>query len=150
MLSHMFFFYAHDTYSTCTCHCTTHVPYVTRATGVRFGLHEAPALLRGDVFSFFFTFRKTVVCPPCSGLVGVLQSEERPDGQLMLYAGVVEQGLLLQLLQLLGVEAERMRPQISPCVDERGAQRFCKRTVNLLFPAAVDPCVIAWHTHNTV
>ena len=42
----------------------------------------------------------------------------------MLYAGVVEQGLLLQLL---GVEAERMRPQISPCVDERGAQRFCKR-----------------------
>ena len=27
-------------------------------------LHAAPALLRGDVFSFFFTFRKTVVCPP--------------------------------------------------------------------------------------
>ena len=27
-------------------------------------LHAALALLRGDVFSFFFTFRKTVVCPP--------------------------------------------------------------------------------------
>ena len=57
----------------------------------------------------------------------------------MLYAGVVEQGLLLQLLQLLGVEAERMRPQISPCVDERGAQRFCKRTVNLLFSSGSGP-----------
>ena len=86
----------------------------------------------------------------CSGLVRVLQSEEGPDGQLMLYAGMVEQGLLLQLLKLLRVEAEGVRPQVRPCVDERGAQRFCKRTVNLLFPAAVDPCVIAWHTHNTV
>ena len=27
-------------------------------------LHAVLALLRGDVFSFFFTFRKTVVCPP--------------------------------------------------------------------------------------
>ena len=68
----------------------------------------------------------------------------------MLYAGVVEQGLLLKLLELLRVEAEGVRPQIRPCMDERGAQRFCKRTVNLLFPGAVDPCVIAWHTHNTV
>jgi len=87
-------------------------------------LHAALALLRGDVFSFFFTFRKTVVCPPCSGLVGVLQSEERPDRQLMLYASMVEQSLLLQLLQLLGVEAEGVRPQVRPCVDERGTQRL--------------------------
>ena len=66
----------------------------------------------------------------------------------MLYAGMVEQSLLLQLLQLLGVEAEGVRPQVRPCVDERGAQRFCKRTVNLLFSSACggDPCVIAWHT----
>ena len=66
----------------------------------------------------------------------------------MLYASMVEQSLLLQLLQLLGVEAEGVRPQVRPCVDERGAQRFCKRTVNLLFSSACggDPCVIAWHT----
>ena len=75
----------------------------------------------------------------CSGLVGVLQSEERPDGQLMLYAGVVEQGLLLKLLELLRVEAEGVRPQIRPCMDERGAQRFCKRTVNLLFSSVSRP-----------
>ena len=68
----------------------------------------------------------------CSGLVRVLQSEEGPDGQLMLYAGMVEQGLLLQLLKLLRVEAEGVRPQVGPCVDERGAQRFWKKMVNLL------------------
>ena len=54
----------------------------------------------------------------------------------MLYAGVVEQRLLLKLLKLFSVEAEGVRPKVRPCVDERGAQRFCKRTVNLLFSSA--------------
>ena len=63
----------------------------------------------------------------CSGLVRVLQSEEGPNRQLMLYAGMVEQRLLLKLLKLFSVEAEGVRPKVGPCVDERGAQRFCKR-----------------------
>lgn len=91
------------------------------------------ALLRSDVvsfFTFFFTFRKTVVCPPCSGLVRVLQSEEGPDRELMLYACMVEQGLLLKLLKLLSVEAEGMRPKVGPRVDERGAQRLSGERVH--------------------
>jgi len=111
----------------------SHVSYVTCATDVTFLLHVAMALLRSDVFSFFmffFTFRKTVVCPPCSGLVWVLQSEEWPNRQLMLYAGVVEQSLLLKLLKLFRIEAEGVRPKVRPCVDERGAQRLSGERVH--------------------
>ena len=67
----------------------------------------------------------------------------------MLYAGMVEQSLLLKLLKLFRIEAEGVRPKVRPCVDERGAQRFCKRIIGqfIIFRVLViaDPCVIAWH-----
>ena len=72
----------------------------------------------------------------CSGLVLVLQSEERPDGELMLYAGVVEQRLLLKLLKLLRVEAEGVRPEVSARVDEGRAQGFWKRGRCIIFTSA--------------
>ena len=72
----------------------------------------------------------------CSGLVLVLQSEERPDGELMLYAGVVEQRLLLKLLKLLCVEAEGVRPEVSARVDEGRAQGFWKSGRCIIFPSA--------------
>ena len=74
----------------------------------------------------------------------------------MLYACMVEQGLLLKLLKLLSVEAEGMRPKVGPRVDERGAQRFCKRTVNLLFSSVVSGAMchrmahLNTHTQYTV
>jgi len=75
-------------------------------------------------FQILLTVHKSIVRPPCSGLVLVLQSEERPDRELMLYAGVVEQRLLLKLLQLLCVEAEGVRPEVGARVDEGRAQRL--------------------------
>ena len=72
----------------------------------------------------------------CSGLVLVLQSEERPDGELMLYAGVVEQRLLLKLLKLLRVEAEGVRPEVRARVDEGRAQGFWKSGRCIIFPSA--------------
>ena len=72
----------------------------------------------------------------CSGLVLVLQSEERPDRELMLYAGVVEQRLLLKLLKLLRVEAERVRPEVRARVDEGRAQGFWKSGRCIIFPSA--------------
>jgi hypothetical protein len=48
----------------------------------------------------------------------------------MLYAGMVEQCLLLQLLKLLRIEAEGVRPQVGPCVDERGTQRLSGERVH--------------------
>lgn len=90
---HMFLFFTYIvTYSTCTCVKAHHMWHMwpQQCHRCQIWLLEATALLRGWCFSFFFTFRETVVCPPCSGLVGVLQSEEGPDRQLMLYAGMVE------------------------------------------------------------
>ena len=53
----------------------------------------------------------------------------------MLYAGVVEQRLLLKLLQLLGVEAEGVRPEVGARVDEGRAQRFWKSGRCIIFPS---------------
>ena len=77
----------------------------------------------------------------CSGLVRVLQSEEGPDGQLMLYAGMVEQGLLLQLLKLLRIEAEGVRSV--PAWMNAGLSASGKKW-SIYYRG--DPCVIGWQT----
>jgi len=57
-------------------------------------------------------------------------SEERPDRQLVLQGGV-QQGLLLQLLQLLSVsEVQRVGPQVCPSVDESWTQRLSSKRVH--------------------
>ena len=53
----------------------------------------------------------------------------------MLYAGVVEQRLLLKLLQLLCVEAEGVRPEVGARVDEGRAQRLWKSGRCIIFPS---------------
>ena len=55
-----------------------------------------------------------------------IPSEEWPDRQLMVEAGVTQERLLLrQLLQLLRAgEAQGVRPQVRPGVDEGMVQRL--------------------------
>ena len=64
----------------------------------------------------------------------------------MLYAGVVEQRLLLKLLQLLCVEAEGVRPEVGARVDEGRAQRLWKSGRCIIFPSVRHARqVTRWH-----
>jgi hypothetical protein len=99
-------------------------------------------------FQILLTVHKSIVRPPCSGLVLVLQSEERPNRELMLYAGVVQQRLLLKLLQLLCIEAEGVRPEVGARVDEGRAQGLSSEWVHKWRLCQTCPRPSDWSLRN--